>query len=103
MSKLTMPEHWLKGMREHIPERMIPGLVRYIEDGIMPGDFLQAVLRNDLKEACAMADDENQALIWDYAYVLYNYAPSDCWGSPERVQRWIEARSNNGGTDETPT
>ena len=98
--KMKIPERWTQGMREHIPIRMIGGLVRYIEDGVVPGDFWMAILQNDLKEACAMADEENKYLIYDFVYVLYNYAPSDCWGSPERVRKWVQER-NKGVENET--
>lgn len=91
-----------------IPGRMVDGLVRYIEDGIIPGGFLQAVITNDLKEACARADDENRYLLWDYVNVLYNHAPSQCWGSSEKMMLWARSRReeyerNKGGSSEAPT
>lgn len=93
------------GIVNNLPDYMVEGLIRYIEDGIVPGSFLQAVLRNDLRDACARADAANRFLIWEYVNVLWNYTPSDCWGSPEKVQRWIEAREQErkGGTSEAHT
>lgn len=73
-----------------IPDRMIGGMRRYIENGIEPGDFLRAVLNNDLQEACGRADAENQRILFQYVKFLYNYAPSDCWGSPEKVEKWLD-------------
>ena len=101
--KLNLPQHWLDGIQSHLPPRMVPGLLRYLEDGIKPGSFLTAIIENNLKEACAMADEENKYLIWDYVNVLYNYAPSDSWGSPERMKQWIEARNKGGSCEELPT
>ena len=72
-----------------IPERMRGGITRYIEHGIPPGDFLTAVICNDLREACARADDENRYLLWDYVRFFYNYTPTGCWGSPEKMKVWI--------------
>lgn len=75
-----------------IPERMQGGITRYIEQHIKPGNFLMAVLCNDLKEACERADDENIKLLPVYVAYFYNEAPSACWGSPEKVQAWLEER-----------
>jgi len=82
-----------------IPAHMVEGLVLYVEHGITPGDFLLAVLRNDLVEAAAHADEINKHLLFEYADVMWNYLPSTCWGSPALVRAWIEARRT--GT-ETP-
>lgn len=78
-----------------IPEYMHGGLLRYIVDGIGPGDFLSAVLANDLREACGRADGVNRHLLWQYVRWLYNEAPSGCWGSPEEVDHWLANHSNN--------
>ena len=71
-----------------IPAYMVGGIVRWIVNGIPPGDFLTAVLSNDLKGACERADDTNQHLLFIYCNFFYNYAPSQCWGSPEKVLAW---------------
>jgi hypothetical protein len=63
-------------------------IVRWIEDAIPPGNFLTAVLSNDLCEACGRADDTNQTLLFAYISWLYSQAPGGCWGSPERFQAW---------------
>lgn len=73
-----------------VPDHCRQGLLDYLRYGIPPGHFLQAVLSNDLREACARADETNQRALYDYVFVLYNYAPSDAWGSPERVTDWIK-------------
>lgn len=85
-----------------VPPAMVGGIRRYIEDGIPPGHFLLAVLANDLSEACARADEANKYRIWDFVYFLYNYAPSECWGAPEKVAAWmrrggLNARTQQGG------
>lgn len=75
-----------------IPERMHGSIKRYLEAHVEPGDFLKAVLCNDLKEACARADDENIHLLARYVTFFYNYAPFHCWGSPQAYEAWIKAR-----------
>ena len=72
-----------------IPERMMGGLTRYVEHGLQPGDFLTAVITNDLKEAVARADDENIKNLPAYVGWLYNEAPAACWGSREAMDAWI--------------
>lgn len=75
------------------PNSLGPCFRRYIEDKIPPGGFVLAVLCNDLKEACARADDINRRLLWEIVAWLYNEAPSDCWGSPERVEAWLSDKA----------
>jgi len=53
------------------------------------GDFLTAVLHNNLTEAVARADDENIKNLPAFVGYLYNEAPSLCWGSKERVAEWL--------------
>jgi hypothetical protein len=74
----------------YIPERMMGGIERWIQHGIPPGDFLMAVIENDLKGAVACADDENLPNLPAYVSYFYNKAPSPCWGSPEKAAAWIE-------------
>lgn len=80
-----------------IPDHMMAGLARYIEHGSSVGDFLTAVLENDLSEACARADNENLANLPAYAAYLYNEAPPQCHGSREKVRAWIKQFSVAAG------
>lgn len=73
----------------HVPEHLADGLRDYIVDRIETGGFLRAVLENDLREACARADEVSRAFLFDIVSFLYNEAPSTCWGSPERVAAWL--------------
>jgi hypothetical protein len=54
-----------------------------------PGDFLEAVLCNNLKEAVGRADDTNLPALPSLVGWLYNFAPSSAWGSPEKVTSWL--------------
>lgn len=73
-----------------IPEHMLGGLCRYIEEGVSTGGFLRAVLENNLSEAVGRADEENLANLPAFVGYLYNEAPKDCWGSPEKVDKWLK-------------
>ncbi len=71
-----------------IPARFVASLQRWVDDGVLPGDFLTACLENDLSEAAGRADENNILILPAYVGWLYNEAPSACWGSPERVVAW---------------
>lgn len=72
-----------------LPEHMQYGVRDYVEHGVRPGSFLLAVLHNDLVNSFGYADGTNVARMVDWARWLYNEAPSDCWGSPEKVRAWM--------------
>jgi len=80
------------GAFETIPDHMCQGLDDYIERHWKPGGFLLAVLSNDLREACALADYINIKALPVFVAYLHSEAPSACWGSPERVEAWLAAR-----------
>ncbi len=73
----------------YIPTRMMDGLQRYIENHEEPGQFLSAILKNDLKTACAYADDENLVNLPAYVVFLVNEAPNGCWGSERLFKNWL--------------
>jgi hypothetical protein len=75
--------------RHLIPARMHPGILNYLLHGVQPGNFLTAVLKNDLKEAIMRADDENIIRLPSYVRFFYNNAPIASWGSPEKFHEWI--------------
>lgn len=79
-----------------LPERMLLSVERYVNQGIPTGGFLEAVLSNSFVEAVSRADSTNQSLLREYALMLYNDLPPDCWGSPEIYNDWIKSfKSNN--------
>lgn len=73
---------------ERLPEHMRDGMKLYLERGIEPGSFLEAVLSNDLRAACECADHINQRRLFDIVSWLYNEAPAGSWGSPENFNHW---------------
>ena len=75
-----------------LPEGLRSGARLYVEHGVMPGDFLSAVLRNDLRTAVAHADPINAARLAEIVRFWSLEAPSFCSGSPERVSRWVDLR-----------
>lgn len=69
---------------------MVDALKGYAEERHPVGHFLTAVLVNDLSEAVARADEDNLANLPAFIGYLYNEAPSPCWGSEEKVKKWLE-------------
>ena len=80
----------------YIPERMMPGILAYVENGQLPGSFLQAVISNNLKESFAQADDENKKNIQAFVAYFYNEVPAPAWGSPEAMMNWSEQGGMKG-------
>lgn len=99
----TFSEGWAKGLAQYVPDYMIPGMARYIVHGKRPGHFLSCFLSNDLMGALSRADDLNKRQFWQYGNFLYNYAPTGCFGSPEKFEDWIKSGGMKGltGDDET--
>ncbi len=83
-----------------LPSHMGGAMKRYIEHGIPPGSFLSAVLSNDLKETFARADDENGRAVRDYVVFLYSFAPSGCWGSPDKFTAWQQQGGLHGSSEQ---
>jgi len=73
-----------------VPPGMWNGFVQFILRGRPGGHFLNAVLSNDLKEACNRADDQNKHRLYEMMCFLYNNAPMVCFGSPEKFENWCK-------------
>jgi len=54
------------------------------------GDFLRAVLENDLMQAFGRADETSLKCLKDIAMFVYNEMPINCHGSKEIVKQWTE-------------
>lgn len=83
--------HQFKGQR--VPGYMHDGLIGYLHDGIRPGEFLLAVLCGDLFKAYQYADEENLQNIGAYVSFLYSHADPRCFGSKEKVTKWLDSMS----------
>ena len=79
-----------------LPEHCRGGMRLYIEDGLIPGDFLQAVIRDSLVDALGRADRINSERIRDYALFMHNEAPMPCWRSKEKMTAWSRKGGLNG-------
>ena len=95
-------------MYEHIdytkiPQHMRDTVYRYINEGVPPGDFLRAVLENDLVEAFATADNTNKKVLNDWVSFIWWDLPVESWGSREKVNLWMKRRQHEFSLRNTDT
>ena len=73
---------------------MEPGLKIYLETGQLPGDFLQALLSNNLIDVFARADTTNYKLIQDWCWWIHGEFPDNAWGDKATMMSWSEQGGN---------
>lgn len=90
----TLIAEGLKGIeayRNRIDYALLNGLERYLEQRIATGDFLRAVLENNLFEAVGRMHPSLHADTLRFLVeLLQNYFPASSFGSPEAVTTWLE-------------
>ena len=79
-----------------LPEHIRGGMKRYIEQGVLPGDFLQAVIQDKLVNSFGCADDVNRVNMFSIAKFAYNEMPMLSRGSEEAMFRWHKIGGLNG-------
>ena len=85
----NLPQRARDKLNEYgVPPHMHSGIIMYVEEGVPPGDFLSAVINNDLREACGRADDHNIRRLHTFVMWFYNQAPNGCWGYKNAVRDW---------------
>lgn len=73
----------------HLPS--LNSLLSYLALGYnrwSPGDFEMALLSNNLMRSFSTADCNNRLHVHEYCNLLYNYFPSNSWGSIDSVKNW---------------
>lgn len=76
-----------EAFEEHaIPAHLRPGLLSYFTDYAPPSGFLQAMLANDLHYALKKHD--GMSSLDDLIDLFLHIAPSQSWGSWEKVWKW---------------
>lgn len=79
---MNLPYHQL-------PATLRDGMQRYLEGHIRPGDFLRAVLANDLREAVRRADWLHRDLLPLVVEWVHNNVPPEACGTWSNVEAWI--------------
>lgn len=87
-----MDETGYKYKQYYIPADILDSLKLYVDAHRPVGSFLMKVLCNDLRGAIERGDEWSVHNLSAYVAWLYNEAPKQCWGSPERVEAWLKAR-----------
>lgn len=72
-------------------------LVLYRDKKEPTGDFLQAVLENNLEKSLRNADPESFKIIPEIIKYLWWEFPAPIWGSPEKVQNHLKVPHNATG------
>lgn len=72
-----------------LPPHLRDGMKGYLEHGWTPGDFLIAVLGNDLRAAVGRGDMVSLSFLPHIVIWLSMEAPFDAWGSANEVAEWI--------------
>jgi|LakMenEpi03Aug12_release.lakeMendotaPanAssembly.Ray.scaffolds.fasta_scaffold157592_5 hypothetical protein len=86
-------EEWFTGQYADIPIHMQETIKRYVIEKVRPGDFLSAIITNDLRGAVNYADADNLARIKLYVQWFYNRAPAICSGSKEAMTNWLSGNA----------
>lgn len=91
-TKYSLDGYTNKG--QHISAEIIQQLDRYINRGEKPGDFLTAVLCDELMNAAQKANNDSDSLKILVDYIYFNLPPGS-HGSVEIVNHWLN-RFYNG-------
>ena len=83
MTTATYPSPGRIKIYQGVPKHVLPGLVRFVENGYPTGSFLRSVLINDLEAACSRADDICGPALQDIVRFLYNAFPGGAWTRSE--------------------
>ena len=92
--KKEMKDFSMQG--KQVPGHLQFGIINYIANGQIPGDFLTAVICNDLGKALAHADKTSMEGLPAVYGFFYNRAPSVCFGSEKNMENWSKAGGYDG-------
>ena len=90
---MTAPATLTTALRR-VPPHLRGGLEAYILHGWPVGGYLEAVISNDLVDACRRADPISAMALYDVCMLLVEYAPAVAWGSREKYAAWVQRRGS---------
>jgi hypothetical protein len=85
--------------RDKVPVSTLYNIREYVLSGVSQGDFMRAVLTNNLRESIAHADLDNRRHLANIVVYLTNYAPATCWGDEDTYRTWVKNRGAIGSPD----
>jgi hypothetical protein len=80
-------EKWFEGEYADIPAEKQKQIREYVVNHKVPGQLLQAVIKNNLQRAVALGGEAEQLRL--YVRLFYNKAPGMCHGSPQAYAEWV--------------
>ena len=86
---------WMGKVYEIRPD-MVEALRAYVEEHRPVGDFLKAVISNNLVEAFTRADGENSQNLPAFVNFLLWEVPDMAWGSRHAYKNWISKDQGMG-------
>lgn len=91
-------EKYLNIDYSELSRHLIAPIKHYIESGAHPGEFLQALICNDLSEVIHLADRYECRIVELVILVRFfqDEAPAICWGSSEAMELWKARRGIRG-------
>lgn len=96
-ARVAQAEAEMAAGRQLVPFHLQEGLERYVLQGVPVGQFLTAVLDNDLREAVSRADPDSMAGLKTLMQFLYGFTPAGCWGSARNRKAWQAGGGVAGG------
>lgn len=76
-----------------IPEHTMSSMQEYVINGRPCGDFLRAVISNDLFEAVSRADLVNRSCMFEICSWFINNSPIGCHGSRDIYNDWVQNKA----------
>lgn len=76
------------------PKRFKHALFLYVEDGVPPGHFMEAVLAGDLYGAVQRGNEDSLAELTPLVRFIYNQVPGLAWGCYNRIADWKVRQSS---------
>lgn len=83
-----------KGEKAMMPRALKASIDLYVDRGVPVGGFVYAVLSNNLFEVFSRAEEHYRANLETICDYIQNYTPAICYGSEERVTKWLELHRN---------
>lgn len=72
-----------------IPWQTLTDIYAYVDEKRDVGHSLKSILSNDLFQAYRHADSETRDAMPDIVAFIFSEVRSDCYGSKEKVDRWL--------------
>ena len=84
-----------------IPRRTQETLEAWIANARPTGSFCAAVIQNDLRLACARADESNHAALFEIVAWMEEHAPAESWGYRGALEEWPQIIARRRSEDRT--